>query len=321
LNLLVKKDLIPLFLFFILAGCSEQTKENQLNAEAEIDTNRVAIGDVFHYTVTASAPDDRLLGFPELEGSTALEVRSSDHSVDDYGMHKVEFKLALWDTGYHSVPAYPIEVFLRDSTLEQVIRLDSLNVFVFSSIAEDSLFQASGTVGLKPVKNPVPVEIPLPLKTIGLAALMLILLGLIIFIWFRRTPDRFRFAEPFVDAAPPDKAALGKLKELVKQVEKGESSVKEYYTSLSHIIREYLEFAFFVKTLEMTTEEIERFSGNFPFASATKDEWKKVLKQADMVKYAKESADISNVQKDIRSAEAFIKNTTIFWKRNDSSLP
>jgi len=97
--------------------------------------------------------------------------------------------------------------------------------------------------------------------------------------------------------------------------------VKEYYTSLSHIIREYLEFAFFVKTLEMTTEEIERFSGNFPFASATKDEWKKVLKQADMVKYAKESADISNVQKDIRSAEAFIKNTTIFWKRNDSSLP
>ncbi len=122
MNLLVKKDLIPLFLFFILVGCSEQAKENQLNAEAEIDTNRVAIGDVFHYTVTASAPDDRLLGFPELEGSTALEVRSSDHSVDDYGMHKVEFKLALWDTGYHSVPAYPIEVFLRDSTLEQVHR-------------------------------------------------------------------------------------------------------------------------------------------------------------------------------------------------------
>lgn len=308
-------------LHLLLIGCSESGKENSLGAEASIDTNRVAIGDVFHYSVKASAPEGINLRFPDMTGNGALEVRSKTHTVGDNGLHHVAFELALWDTGFHAVPSYPIEVFKQDSILAQVIQLDSLPVFVFSSIAEDSLFQASGTVNLKPAKNPVPVETPIPLKTAGLAALLVLLLGLILFIWLRRTPDSFRFAEPFVDAPPPDEVALGKLKELVKQVERGESSMKEYYTSLSHIIREYMEFAFFVKTLEMTTEEIEQFSINFPFASVGKHEWKNVLKQADMVKYAKESADISAIQQDIHSAESFVRDTTIFWKRSDASLP
>jgi len=39
------------------------------------------------------------------------------------------------------------------------------------------------------------------------------------------------------------------------------------------------------------------------------------------VKYAKETSDVETIQLDIDSTQKFIKNTTIFWKRIDTSLP
>ena len=248
---------VSLFLFF--PGCSESIRESTFHAEVELDTNRVAIGDVFRYTVTASAPENKFIRFPEIISNHTLEVRRYNSKKDASGLNSVEFELALWDTGQYTIPPYAIEILNSDSTLDQIVMMDSLPMFVFSSIAEDSLFLASGTVDLKPVKSPVP-----------LSTTFLILLGLIIFTWFRRTPDRFQFSEPFIDAAPPDEVALGKLKELSKQVNEDASSIKEYYTSLSLVIREYIEFAFFVKTLEMTTEEIEKYAINLPFGSSGK---------------------------------------------------
>lgn len=311
--------LVLLFLYF--PGCSESKREITFHAESELDTNRVAIGDVFRYTITASAPYNKFLRFQEMTDDDALEIRRFNSREDASGMKTIEFELALWDTGQYTFPPYAVEIFNSDSTLDQVVMMDSLSVFVFSSIAEDSLFRASGKVDLKPVKSPVPIDTPLPYRTLVLGAAFLILLALIIFIWFRRTPDRFRFAEPFLDVQPPDAVALGKLKDLSKLIDENSTSIKEYYTSLSHILREYIEFAFFVKTLEMTTEEIEMHANDLPFGSSRNYEWKEVLKQADMVKYAKEMTTTETIRKDIASAEAFIKNTTIFWKRTDPSLP
>jgi len=58
-----------------------------------------------------------------------------------------------------------------------------------------------------------------------------------------------------------------------------------------------------------------------PFGSTGKGAWKNILERADLVKYAKETSDVETIQLDIDSTQKFIKNTTIFWKRIDTSLP
>ena len=48
---------------------------------------------------------------------------------------------------------------------------------------------------------------------------------------------------------------------------------KEYYASLSHILREYVETKYFIHTLEMTTEEIDSSRFIFPVNDNILSEW------------------------------------------------
>jgi len=305
----------------LLNGCSETDQEKTFQAFAKLDTNRVGIGDVFHYKVVASAPKNKMLQFSEIRNNDPLEIRHTLLNADGTRLDSIDFTLVLWDTGFHYIPPIEVNLLNSDSTLAKTMTMDSLQVFVFSSIAEDSLFRAAGSINLKPAKNPVSIEKGFPFRTLLFGTTFLILLVLIIGIWFRRVPDRFRFSEPLLDIPPPDELALKKLTDLRKQIKQDGRTVKEYYTSLSHIIREYIEFSFFIKTLEMTTEDIVKHTDDLPFGSTGKGAWKNILERADLVKYAKETSDVETIQLDIDSTQKFIKNTTIFWKRIDTSLP
>ena len=63
---------------------------------------------------------------------------------------------------------------------------------------------------------------------------------------------------------------------------------KEFYADLSHISREYIETKYFVRALEMTTEEIQEFRSLFPLGDDLFFDWTQFLTDADMVKYARE---------------------------------
>ena len=63
--------------------------------------------------------------------------------------------------------------------------------------------------------------------------------------------------------------------------------IKEYYSGLSHISREYIETKYFIRTLEMTTEEIDGARKLFPVKSDHLSEWIEFLYAADQVKYAR----------------------------------
>ncbi len=79
---------------------------------------------------------------------------------------------------------------------------------------------------------------------------------------------------------------------------------KEYYSILSHVLREYLETKYFIRTLEMTTEEIESATNIFKFDKNYLAQVIRFLKESDKVKYARE---IPNPEKMARDKEK-IKN-------------
>jgi hypothetical protein len=63
---------------------------------------------------------------------------------------------------------------------------------------------------------------------------------------------------------------------------------KDYYADLSHISREFIETKYYIRTMEMTTEEINQFRFLFPLKDEIFSEWAQFLSDADMVKYARE---------------------------------
>jgi hypothetical protein len=63
---------------------------------------------------------------------------------------------------------------------------------------------------------------------------------------------------------------------------------KEYYSILSHVLREYIETKYYIRTLEMTTEEIENAYEIFQFDEQYLIQVINFLKESDKVKYARE---------------------------------
>ena len=66
---------------------------------------------------------------------------------------------------------------------------------------------------------------------------------------------------------------------------------KEFYSELSHITREYIEYSTYIRTLEMTTEEIIGNRDLFHCDDDSFSRWIGLLSKADLVKYAKHSIE------------------------------
>ena len=60
---------------------------------------------------------------------------------------------------------------------------------------------------------------------------------------------------------------------------------KEFYVELSYLLRKYVESSIYIKTLEMTTEEIDSNQSLIPLKENLLKEWILLLKQADLIKY------------------------------------
>ena len=84
--------------------------------------------------------------------------------------------------------------------------------------------------------------------------------------------------------------------------------VKEFYTELSYITREFVEYTTYIRALEMTTEEIIQNKELFLFDKQNFNNWITLLSKADMVKYAKENVEYSEMVVDKNKVMKFIDN-------------
>jgi len=80
------------------------------------------------------------------------------------------------------------------------------------------------------------------------------------------------------------------------------------YADLSHISREYLETKYFIRALEMTTEEINEFRSLFPLTDDLFSDWTRFLFEADMVKYAREIPTSEKMSADKEKISSLIQS-------------
>jgi|TARA_B100000378_G_scaffold85549_1_gene67453 hypothetical protein len=83
---------------------------------------------------------------------------------------------------------------------------------------------------------------------------------------------------------------------------------KEFYTEISHITKEYIEYSTYIRTLEMTTEEIIQNRDLFLIDDDSFSKWITILSKADLVKYAKQAIEPSEMDIDKNKAINFINN-------------
>jgi len=110
---------------------------------------------------------------------------------------------------------------------------------------------------------------------------------------------------------PPHEIALQALEELKNEKLWQKGLIKEYYTRLTDILREYIEVRFNIRAIELTTWEILQSFKNSTISRNDKEMLSEILELADLVKFAKALPVPSENDKSMTDSVGFVNNTTI----------
>ena len=279
----MKQWFLAIGLFFALIGTA--TAQN-VEATAKVQDEQVAVGKPFALDLTLKVPYGTVVEWNPFATDTLsaqLDIlkrgdlqRTAD--ADSNIIVQQQLTLMTFDTGYIQVPG---------------LQLSTLNAFTDPIQVYSSTIAVDTTQAFRPLMPPI--EHPVSMKEMFpwlLGLLLLVIIGLAV--WYvvkHRKPKTDENGEPVKGPTiPPYDKALGDLENLKEQKLWQAGKLKEYYSSLTDIAREYIEGQFQVNAVEMTTDDILKEVRDLHFEASLYGKLKSTMELADLVKFAKYSA-------------------------------
>ena len=282
----MKKLVISVFLFISIIYSSTG---QEVKITSAFDTSRIFIGDQLKYTITIDKPSGLNLTLPFFKDTICknIEIISGPviDSMSTAGRIKIiqKYLVTSFDSGRYQIrPVFAemknangLKRFYSDYSLLEVMRVKIAPADTTMKIYDI----------IKPYRAPVTFGEILPW--------ILVLLMLGIFIWagikyLKKLRNSKNGPEIIINPDPAHIIAFRELEKLrdEKLWQKGE--LKNYYTRLTEILRQYLENRFRIFSLELTTSETLDALVNTGFRKdAVYNQLKTVLTGADLVKFAK----------------------------------
>ena len=278
-----------LFLFPAILFCKSFT------VDSKIDKNIAYIGDIIKWTILVQNYEKRKFNFPIIpdqdESISIVKHQIIYNNNDPIG---IEFELTAWDTGKFTTPDFSFDI-MKNNEVDYSFQLDPIDFEIVSILT--TIDQAE----FKGIKGPVPVENIFPFREAIYVLLLLVLMVAIVSVWRKRiSPEYEKINYDFFE--DPYERASRRIKELDSSV-----LTKEYYSTLSHVLREYIETKYFIRTLEMTTEEIENAIEIFQFEEENFFKIINFLKKSDQVKYARHAPIPEKMIQDKKEIEEIIQ--------------
>ncbi len=250
----------------------------QAQGELHIDSNHVETGNPFVFTfripVALGKPDS--LNFAVWRDFLPVQniVNQTRWQVDGQYYHKSVTAL-FFDEDSIQLPPLPIALRRGDT-----VTTNAVQIVVTATPSSDDLND------MAPIKDihrePTLWTDYLPWVFGGLGVLAL--LGLLFWLANRKSKAKIQSRSL---AIPPHELAIKKLSVLVQKQLIINGFVKEHYTELTLILREYLEKRFGIPALESTTEETLGHLEDSAFPQELSQELQQLLEQADLAKFAK----------------------------------
>lgn len=285
-----------------------------------IDTTKNTIGAEFKLTFKTDVDTLSKVVFPDLKNFGALEVIQS-YPIDTilkndrYELIK-KYGLTQFDSGKYMIPS--VRILINN----KVVLSDSLLVEV-ANVQVDTLKQK-----MYDIKDIIPAQ-----NTIGdwwkylLGLLLIAGIGALIY-WFVKKRKK-TVIEDEIYKTPIEKAT-NKLNKLEKKELWQRGEVKEYYSELTDIVRNYIEEAIEIPAMESTTSElidglkVASLKKKMKLSKETIENLFTVLKQADLVKFAKSKPLDFEITEDRKKIERAIvtldKSIPVVVEKEDELL-
>ena len=268
---------------------------SSFTVDSKIDKEIAYIGDIIKWTILVKNYEKRKFNFPIIpdqdESISIIKHQIIYNNNDPIG---IEFELTAWDTGKFTTPSFSFDI-MKNNEVDYSFQLDPIHFEIVSILS--TIDQAE----FKDIKGPVSVKNIFPFREIFYVVLLLVLMVAILLVWRKRiSPHYEKINYDFLE--DPYERASRRIKELDSSV-----LTKEYYSTLSHVLREYIETKYFIRTLEMTTEEIENAIEIFHFEEENFIKIINFLKKSDQVKYARHAPIPEKMIQDKKEIEEIIQ--------------
>ena len=297
------KQALPILVYFSLTVLLWAQDKAELNVA--VDSTQIKIGAQLNYTLQVKADSTAQVVFPEqpiftpfelLEESPIDTLRSQTHYL-----YTKRYSLIHFDSGNYFIPQQQVLVngFSKIADLIPV-RVNSVKV----DTIKQKLFD------IKPLSQVKKNYNRLISRVLWGLVLALIVIGVSYTYLFQKRKKELRERE-----LPPFDRAIEELKALESEKPFEQDEFKLYYSRLTDVVRRYLEEEAKIDALESTSEELliklemRKGEGTLDLDFTTLKSLREVLKNADLVKFAKSMPEYRVANEDRRAVEHVVMET------------
>ena len=312
-----------LFVVFALLAATGLKAQN-VEVEGKVESKDVKVGKPFTLDLSLKVPYGWFVEWNDFAIDTLSEqldiIKRSEvertADADSNVIVKQQLTLMTFDTGQIQVP--PVALTYAKSFDDP----DRLKAYTDPINLYSTTITVDTTMAYKPIVEPIAA--PVQMKEVFPWIFAVLLLALAVFgIWYWRKHRKIK-----VDAdgnivrgpvIPPYDKAVDDLKRLREEKMWQSGKVKEYFSSLTDIAREYIEGQFGVNAVEMTTDDILEEVKPLHFSSETYNKLKETMEIADLVKFAKYSASTLESDTALSSMTEFVNESYAHYQKTLSS--
>ncbi len=309
----------------LLAGAAVRA-QNAPTVTARIEPDSIMIGDRFDLTVEVDKDLVQVVQFPEFENKEGSPLELvKDHPIDTLerdGRHlrlRKRYTLAAFEEGKWNL-GLPAVLYADKNIVDTLRARDSLYLEV-ATFQIDSTSQS--IYDLKPQRN-----LPFRFAEVsgyakwGVLALLMVLVALyalkrILARYGKGLGDLFKPAPP----QPPHVVAIKALEALHNQKLWQNNRHKQYYSGLTDILRTYIAARWGVGAMEMTSDEIIEAMRSEELPDKARMDLTAILRDADLVKFAKATPDGEQNEADYLKAFYFVEETKLVVEEEEPEQP
>ena len=257
-----------------------------LQAQFRGDSLEGSLGDIISFGWDIDHPENAELTFSDLDlDGTGIEVLERELTSTEGGS-RLRFNTAIYDSvGLYTFPS--TIVYVKDANGLDSLFLRGPDLTITSILSpSDTTFR-----DIKGIHN---IRTPIHIFYILIFVVVLILAYVVYYLFSRRKNIDSK-AAPVKIIVPPEEAhiiALRAFESLRRSKYVRFEQFKDFYSELTHILKQYYENRYLIDALEQTTSEfISTMSSMNEFDVDMIRDTHEILEKADFIKFAKARSD------------------------------
>ena len=302
----MKKFFLSIFLAFSLVNI---TFAGEISVKATLEPNEILIGQQSTYKLELIQPATEKVSWPQFSDTLAtnvqiLEKLKTDTAKISDGRISIttEYLVSSYDSGFYYVPEFLFETATEKVTSNPV----GLTVNTVQVNEQTDDINAEKNIMSAPFSW---IELA-RWSGIGLAAVLIIAIIVLLLMRFVFNKKVTILPETPEVVLPAHVVALQKLEQIKTEKIWQQGQIKQFYTDITDVIREYLSGAYGINAMEMTTDEIVALVKKNKDLDEIRLVLKDMLELSDLVKFAKFVPLENENEKAVLDAFMIVEKTT-----------